>query len=40
VAKHRRAISARRAAVEDLHTKRGDVLEAAAMEQVCGAAVP
>lgn len=34
VARHRRAIGARRAAVEDLHTQRGDVLESATMEQV------
>ncbi|KAL4421458.1 hypothetical protein ABPG75_010749, partial [Micractinium tetrahymenae] len=34
VAKHRRAIGTRRATVEDLHTKRADVLESARMEQV------
>jgi hypothetical protein len=34
VAKHRRAIAAKRAAVEDLQTKLADVLEAARMEQV------
>ena len=34
MAKHRRAIAGRRAAVEDLAAKRSDVLEAARMEQV------
>lgn len=34
VAKHRRAISGQQAALEDLHSKRRDVLETAAMEQV------
>lgn len=34
VAKYRRSIGARRAAIEDLQAKRGDVLEAARMEQV------
>ena len=34
VAKHRRAMAAKRAGVEDLQTKRADVLEAARTEQV------